>query len=1082
MTITNNQKDYSRSVNIIRDKDKNLNYIPTPNAKVVFNQLAKDYHLGVRSFNIVGAYGTGKSAFVWALKKNLNKEHNYFSDLEKSQFKNIKGFEFFQVIGEFDSLMDAFANAFGFKAKDDVKAQDIIHEIDNFYEKLKIEKKGLVIVVDEFGKFLEFAAKNKPDIELYFIQQLAEYVNNTERDILLLTTLHQDFNAYALELTKAQRHEWDKVKGRLKELTFNEPVEQLLYLAAEQLSNKELTQKSSTHFPELFKAIKEAKVFPLRDYFNEDFAQKLLPFDILSASVLTLALQRYGQNERSLFSFIESNDHLGIQDFDGKETYYNISNVYDYLLHNYHSLLSTKFNPHYTQWAAIRASIERSESLMESDFNEAAKLLKTIGLLNIFGSEAAVIDKDFLSKYARFSLGIKSAEKLIDQLEKLKLIRFTKHLRKYNIFEGTDLDIDLAIDAAGNLVEQISDVVYHLKEHFEFPYIPAKAVYYQKGTPRFFEFVLSEAPINEVPEGEIDGFINLIFSENLSSDELKKHAQESNEAILFGWYKNTSEIRNLIYEIEKIKKVREQNLDDKIAKRELDSIIQHQARLLNHYVMGSLHNASAPVDWYFQGKKIKLKDKKSFNRQLSEICDKVYSHTPVFKNELLNKTNVSGAISTARKSLIENLINNWQEIDLSFPSDKFPPEKTIYLSLLKATEIHKKTKEGFVLQKPSEESFKALWAASIEFLDSAKSNKRNLKDLSDVLSKRPFKLKKGFIDFWLPIFLFIKRDDYALFGESGYIPELSADSLNLIVRKPKDYTIKSFDVDGPKLNLFNKYRTLLEQNTKQKVSNKSFIETIRPFFIFYKDLPDYAKNTMRLSKETIALRSAIVQSKEPEKTFFEDFPSALGYSMVQLQKNEKQLEVYVKELQNHIRELRSCYDELINRFEAFIQENILSENLAFPGYKERLQNRFKQIKPHLLLPQQKVFYQRLNSALDDRKLWLSSMGQAIVGKSLDHISDDDEQKLYEGFNDIVIALDNLSEISSADIDAEKEDVFKIEITDFVKGLRKNLVRVPKGKTKNTAALENKIKSSLDKDRQVNIHILVKLLKEQLQND
>ena len=64
------------------------------------------------------------------------------------------------------------------------------------------------------GKFLEFASGNNPEKELYFIQQFAEYVNDKTKDILLITILHKNFNAYSLDLTKTQIDEWNKVKGR----------------------------------------------------------------------------------------------------------------------------------------------------------------------------------------------------------------------------------------------------------------------------------------------------------------------------------------------------------------------------------------------------------------------------------------------------------------------------------------------------------------------------------------------------------------------------------------------------------------------------------------------------------------------------------------------------------------------------------------------------------------------------------------------------------------------------------------------------------------------------------------------------
>lgn len=54
-----------------------------------------------------------------------------------------------------------------------------------------------------------------------------------KRNVILLTTLHQNFNSYAHTLTEVQRQEWNKVKGRFQEIVFNEPVEQLLIFGRE---------------------------------------------------------------------------------------------------------------------------------------------------------------------------------------------------------------------------------------------------------------------------------------------------------------------------------------------------------------------------------------------------------------------------------------------------------------------------------------------------------------------------------------------------------------------------------------------------------------------------------------------------------------------------------------------------------------------------------------------------------------------------------------------------------------------------------------------------------------------------------
>ena len=159
-------------------------------------------------------------------------------------------------------------------------------------------------------------------------------------------------------------------------------------------------------------------------------------------------------------------------------------------------------------------------------------------------------------------------------------------------------------------------------------------------------------------------------------------------------------------------------------------------------------------------------------------------------------------------------------------------------------------------------------------MNSAKKSKRKISEFSEPLTRKPFKLKQGLIDFWVPSFLFIKRDDFALFSENGYIPYITDEVLELIIKYPEDYEIKTFDIEGVKLDIFNSYRVFLNQNSKKKLDNQTFIETIKPFLTFHKGLSEYSKNTSRLKKETLAIRNAIANSKDPEKSFFEDFPIA----------------------------------------------------------------------------------------------------------------------------------------------------------------------------------------------------------------
>ena len=186
-------------------------------------------------------------------------------------------------------------------------------------------------------------------------------------------------------------------------------------------------------------------------------------------------------------------------------------------------------------------------------------------------------------------------------------------------------------------------------------------------------------------------------------------------------------------------------------------------------------------------------------------------------------------------------------------------------------------------------------------------------------------------------------------------------------------------------------------------------------------------------------------------------------------------------MESSIREIRTSYSNLVDRFESFIQKT-LGNTTDFPGYKEELQIRFKSIKKHLLLNKQKVFLQRLESPLDDRVSWLQSIAQACIQKSLDVIDDKDEAILYDRFADMIHELDNLCEISVKDVDESKEEVFRLEITSFVEGIQKIFIRLPKSKYAEVESTSQEINSILSNNKQLNIAILAKLLREQLKND
>ena len=343
---------------------------------------------------------------------------------------------------------------------------------------------------------------------------------------MFITTLHQNFNAYSRKLSHYQRNEWTKVKGRFKELVFSEPVEQLLYLASKQISSGSPQRHIYNSVEELFKLAQKSNI--ISPHFNIEIAYKLYPLDMFSATALTQAIQRYGQNERSLFSFLNAKGSFSFAQFtpNQNETY-NLSHVYDYIIYNFFSQIS-EVNADTLNWSAMRVALERVEGFLEIDeISDASKLVKAIGLLNLLGSSSIKIERNTLCKYAEMAMNINEPDVILNKLIALKIIRFANYKLQYILFDGTDINIEDELFKANGQIPPYTDIVHDVNSYFKFRIIPAKSIYYKRGTPRFFQFKISSNPINETPKDDTDGFINLIFSEN--EDDISRITTASSE-------------------------------------------------------------------------------------------------------------------------------------------------------------------------------------------------------------------------------------------------------------------------------------------------------------------------------------------------------------------------------------------------------------------------------------------------------------------------------------------------------------------------------------------------------------------------
>ena len=135
--------NFSTSINILRDAEKDFHYIPTPNGKQVANQIVNDFKKGIRSFNIVGTYGTGKSSFLLALEQSVKSKKRFFN----VNFLDNPKVDFLKVIGEYSSIIQTFADILKVTSNKN-KKENIFSEVYNRYHSLGKGNRILFILVD----------------------------------------------------------------------------------------------------------------------------------------------------------------------------------------------------------------------------------------------------------------------------------------------------------------------------------------------------------------------------------------------------------------------------------------------------------------------------------------------------------------------------------------------------------------------------------------------------------------------------------------------------------------------------------------------------------------------------------------------------------------------------------------------------------------------------------------------------------------------------------------------------------------------------------------------------------------------
>ena len=1016
---------YTRSINLERDSNSLpviKTYIPTSRSIQILERMAEAFKAveTPRSWSLVGPYGSGKSAFAVFLANLLehpekestiaaNKVLGFSNNILNKKYKILSqgtsGYCTVLLTGSPESLgkrlvqvlAQKISKIWNVKKAHKPAVVRLFEEMSESHESPptsvilggikelqtelhKIGMNGILIVIDELGKFLEYEARHHKVNDIFLLQSLAEHAMQANPTKLsLIVMLHQSFEYYAKGLGQSLKNEWGKVQGRFENIPFIESPEQVLRVVAAAINhnlNEEESrqvQKSSSQIANIFI---QAKALPgtMDKETTTKLFQSCYPLHPVSAILLPMLCQKVAQNERTLFSYLGSSEEHGFQDSLSRCS--KVSDwiypweIFDYFILNQPTALTDHFT--HRRWAEVVTAIDRLGDAPE----EEKQILKVIGLLNIIGTHG-----NFKASEELIGLCFsdkRKAEITLKELQNKSIVQFRIFSSEYRVWQGSDFDLDERVEeeltklGRFELAEQIN------KRHNLLPVV-ARRYTIENGALRYFipTFVDIKTVGQLVQENDHPRII-FYLSENEDEENYfnKILSKKFPDFYILVLYKDGNLLREALGEtlaLEAVEQNSQELNEDAVAQREFKERYAN-ARAKEEKLLGTLIDEPERGKWYRKsGEPLKINRKRDFQEQLSKILKEVYCDCPVVKNELINRKNPSAQGFGATHKLATAMVKNEAEENLGF--EKFPAEKSIYLSLLRKSKLHTNENGKWSFKKPQENddpcNFYRVWKRIDSFLNKTEQQAHSLIELNKELIAPPFGIKEGVLPILYFAVMLTYKHELAVFENRNYIPTFTDEQVSRFLKRPDEFTVQRFHIEGLNQSIFEAYSEAIFENTKQQ----SVLSIARPIAKIIGDLPEYTLNTKRgLGDQEKKVRDSFKLLKSPEEFLLKGIPKALGLNLKTGEKEEK-LALLSLRLRETLQKLQKCHTNLLDEMKGLLAQSLeLSKDEELSQIRQTARARYLGLEEYTVDKEgQLAFLMRINKKGISDDDWLENI-------------------------------------------------------------------------------------------------------------
>ena len=843
----------------------------------------------------------------------------------------------------------------------------------------------LLLIIDEFGKNLE-AITERSDADPYLLQQLAEAGQGSGLPIFMLTLQHLSLEDHLSVSEDPRRREWIKVSGRFEDIAYVESAAATRTLIGETFRVPD--HKLRNRILRWARPRAEAmRALGMSDLADPETVASCYPLHPLVATVLPELCSRYGQHERTLFSFLTGAHHASAASFlantelptRGSLPCLGLDAAYDYFVGS--TGLAPQSNGRSSRWTEITTRLRDAHGLSA----KLSRLAKAIALLNLVSTTGTIRASSHVLSLSDIGLDASDA---LDALEKAGIVTYRGFADEYRIWQGTDVDIRRLLDGARqraqrrSLVDVLSDVhrpapIVAARHSAEHDVLRVFARRYADGGEKV-DALDATSPY--------DGEVLLV----VGADRATPTATQSTPAakpIVVAIPNDVRALDRAARELAAIAVVLQEPAveADWVARHELGERLAETQALLENAVNAAFSPDTCRWILLDSSGDRELRPGRG-SAALSKAADIRYPSTPPVRNEMLNRTDLTSQGAKARRLLLEAMIEHGSEPDLGF--DGYGPEVAMYRAFLERTGLHRCDRDGaMTFCQPSDSSLLPAWNILASEFWRAKTRRINLTDLHAALLSPPVGMKAGVVPVFVTAALLAFNDEVAIYEHGTFQPLLTPELSERMVRNPGHFEIKHFaNTKGARRQVVDTLAARLGVrlgSRQHRVPN--VLSVISHLVSQVRHLDRYTLETLHLGPSTLRARNALLGAIEPDELLFRSLPAAFEFHPVPANATTYgKAKAYANHVRAALHDLHGCYDRLLDTLLKLLIE------ASGENSRQMIAKRAAAIESDVLNPDARALVLTLaNDGVDTDTDWIQAVATVVLRKAPSEWSDDD---------------------------------------------------------------------------------------------